>query len=397
MGASEGGDAPAATGGAGTAGSPHAAGAASSAGGAGSRAPVAGAAPAVPVVPLAPDSSLLFGACASTGTLHASLRPTNVLFLIDRSGSMSCNLPPATTSAACEQMPVKVDAAQPSKWEIVRDALKTAIAALPEGARAGITYLSNDDVCGVQSRPDVALAAVDATHIGALESSLNAVQPKGGTPLVGGLILAFKHLNPDQTPDLPSGNRFVLLLTDGEESCAKEETARLLEQELPKARTASITTFVIGVPGSEVNRAFLSQLAFAGGTASRPDCARGGADPTLGDCHFDMTRDGDLAAALSSALAAIGGRALSCEIPVPQPTEGGTLNYDEVNVVYGDQAGGEEQLIAQDAARPCDGGANGWQYDADKRNIHLCGQACSAVQRATSLRIALGCESVAVE
>ena len=336
-------------------------------------------------------------ACVTTGTIEASLRPTNVLFLIDRSASMNCNLPPLTSSAECEQAPRAVDPGQPSKWAIVRAALEQAIARLPPTSSVGISYFSNDDQCGVQSRPQVPLAALDAAHLAKLTASLGAVQPLGGTPIVGGLILAFKHLNPDQNPALPYGNRFVVLLTDGQEGCAADQTARLLDLEMPKARTAAITAFVIGVPGSEVARGFLSRLAFAGGTPSRPDCDHGSADPTVGDCQFDMTRDLDLAAGLTRALETIGGRALSCEFDVPQPTNGGVLDHDKVNVVYTERAGGPEQLVAQDAAAPCDAGANGWQYTDDKARIRLCGAACAAVRRAASIRIALGCKSVTVD
>lgn len=344
-----------------------------------------------------PASGILTGACVSTGTIEASLRPANLLFLIDRSGSMNCNLPPLTNSADCEATAERTDATQPSKWEIVRDALKQVIATLPESARAGITYFSNDDRCGVQSRPHVALRALEPSQRSSVDASLDAVEPQGGTPIVGALILAYKHLNPDQTEDVPHGNRFVVLLTDGQEGCAADEIPRLLDTELPKAERAAITTFVIGVPGSEVNRAFLSRLAFAGGTPSRPDCDATNSDPTVGDCHFDMTRDNDLAAALSRALDAIGGRALSCEFDVPQPMNGGVLDHDKVNVVYTEHQGSEERLIAQDAASPCDGGANGWQYNADKSKVLLCGGACETVRRAASIRIALGCESVTVD
>jgi hypothetical protein len=334
-----------------------------------------------------------FQACVTTGTIEASLRPANLLFLIDRSASMNCNLPPITDSAACEGNPLKVDMTQPSKWEIVRNALKQAIAQLPGTSRVGITYFSDDDRCGVQSKPDVPLRWLDANQLSSLDTSLDAVTPRGGTPIVGGLILAYKHLNPDQNPEVPNGNRFVVLLTDGQEGCATDQTPRLLQTELAKARAAAITTFVIGVPGSEVNRSFLSELAFAGGTPSRPDCAHGGTDASKGDCHLDMTQDVDLGAGLSRALAAVSGQALSCEFDVPKPSNGGELDYDSVNVVYADQGGGPEQVIGKAASSPC-AQANGWQYNADKSKIVLCGSACNTVRRAANIQIALGCKTV---
>lgn len=105
-----------------------------------------------------------------------------------------------------------------------------------------------------------------------------------------------------------------------------------------------------------------------------------------------MTRDPDLAAGLSRVLAAIGGEALRCEFDVPRPASGQELDYDTVNVVYSDRSGGGERVIAQDASAACEH-ANGWQYNADRSQIVLCGQACDAVRDAASIRIALGCKT----
>ena len=354
----------------------------------------------------APDGSTLPGLsapmplgseCVSTGTIEASLPPANLAFLIDRSGSMGCNLPPITDSATCEADPVRADPSAPSKWEVVRRALEAVLAELPASARASITYFSNDDHCGVQSSPHVPMARLEDAQRAALAQSLAGVELRGGTPLVGGLILAYKQLNPDQTPSQPHGPRFVVLLTDGQEGCAPQETTRLLEQELPKSRRARITTFVVGVPGSEVARGFLSRLAFAGGAPRSGDCDHTSPDPLAGDCHFDMTRESDLAAQLRRALMAITQTALGCEFVLPQPPAGVGLDYSRVNVVFRPSAGEEELLLPQDPDLPCEEGANGWQYTDDRSRVRLCGEACERVQRAASIRIALGCQSIRVD
>src|SRR5262245_1587557 len=53
-------------------------------------------------------------------------KPQNILFLIDRSGSMQCNPPPITDSRACERLPATQDPTMPSKLQIVEMALSTA-------------------------------------------------------------------------------------------------------------------------------------------------------------------------------------------------------------------------------------------------------------------------------
>ena len=77
----------------------------------------------------------------------------------------------------------------------------------------------------------------------------------------------------------------------------------LVQKEAPLAAQANIKTFVIGAPGSEPARGYLSELAYVGGTARSSTCTH---DPagTTGDCHFDMTT-GDFATSFGMALSQI--------------------------------------------------------------------------------------------
>jgi hypothetical protein len=201
----------------------------------------------------------------------------------------------------------------------------------------------------------VAIQALVPAQLAAIEDSLANVTPGGGTPLVGATILAYQHLHALALQGELPGNKFVVLLTDGEQSeqcsepsrCATvDECKRLLvEVEAPKARRpgVDIRTFVIGAPGSEPARAMLSQLAVAGGTAPEACDARAGA------CHFDMTRETDFAGALSQTLSDITGRAATCELPLP--ATGDALDRNRVNVVYSPGDGSAPSVIVQDTHR----------------------------------------------
>jgi hypothetical protein len=348
--------------------------------------------------PLPNAASVLKGSCA-TASVQAQLLPANLLIVLDRSGSMNCNPPPVTDSAACEQNPMRADSSMPSKWEITKDALEAALQKLPPHSSAGISYFSNDDDCGVNSTPNVALAPLDKGQLAALKASLDAVKPNGGTPLVGATILAYKHLHQLALDGKITGNSFVVLLTDGQQSepcsdpglcsSAAECTQVLVDQEVPKAASpgADIRTFVIGAPGSEPARVVLSQIAFAGGTA-KPGC-----DPTAGNCHFDMTRESDFASALAVALTAITGKAASCELPLPSSDKGGQPDVSRLNVVYTPGDGSAPHVIPQDLRKSCDGGAQGWQLSADSMKIELCGAICDTVHGDPSahLDVVLGC------
>jgi hypothetical protein len=244
----------------------------------------------------------------------------SVLFLIDRSGSMNCNLPPTTASAECEAMspPAKVNEAEKSKWEIVSEVLGASLDLLvttdPDiRVRAAATYFSVDGNCGATSSPSVPMAAVSDELLGAIRSSLAAQKPAGGTPIVGGSMLAYKYLYQTLAVD---GNAHVVLITDGADSCGSyysanpaigpgDHIADLIGVQAPKAAGYGIQTWVIGAPGSEPARATLSNLAIAGTTRRSDACVPGSAsDPTVGDCHYDMTT-GDFRTALEGALAHI--------------------------------------------------------------------------------------------
>jgi hypothetical protein len=328
-------------------------------------------------------------ACA-VSTVGATLIPANILFVIDRSGSMSCNPPPLQSSVQCESSPLPKYPTQATKWEIVSQALKSAIAAMPATTRVGITYFNNDDYCGVQQTPNVPLDLVDAAHLTAIDNSIDGVSPKGATPIVGGLTLGYAHMFDD---DKAPGNDFIVLLTDGAETCAPSLKDVTIAQTVPDALSVNIRTFVIGAPGSEPARAFLSQIAWAGGTASSPTCVHDAAPDDVGDCHFDMTDPNlDFATALNDALTTISGSALTCEFDVPTSV-GTDVDYNLVNVTFTSGAGVDETFLQDNAA--CDSGSNGWQYTAGKTKIQLCGDACKKVKSDPSgkISIALGCKT----
>lgn len=251
----------------------------------------------------------------ASGVNPCSDQTISVLFVIDRSGSMNCNLPPITSSADCEAMspPAKVDTTQPSKWEEIDQTLSGALDRLvPQDpsihVRAGLSYFSVDGVCGATSTPAVPVADAAPAHLDLMRQSVAAQKPLGGTPLVGATVLGYKYLY--QTLGV-TGNAHVILITDGADSCADyyaanvgpgDQVANLITTEAPLALGVGIKTWVIGAPGSEPARYTLSNLAIAGGTRRSSDCSAGtGSDPTSGDCHYDMTQ-GDFQAALKTAL-----------------------------------------------------------------------------------------------
>ena len=330
--------------------------------------------------------------------------PTNILFVLDRSGSMACNPPPVQSVASCNMTPIAADPKLPSRWEITVNALKGVFEKLKSThASAGLSFFSVDNACGVNSTPSVGLHPVSKPQFDALNAAMRGVSPRGGTPIVGAVVLAYSHLHEEAKAQ---GKRFVVLLTDGEESCGfagKEENAadlaaarkHLLEVEVQKARAANIRTFVIGAPGSERARGFLSELAFAGGTARLPSCKHGTPDSDQGDCHYDLTQGADFGKVLETALSEISGHALTCEFPTPDGMS------RMINVQY-TASGNAKPLCLPFDQRACEGGADGFQFAKradgtdDLSRVVLCGAACERVRHDSggSVDVVLGCDSV---
>ncbi len=338
--------------------------------------------------------------CASTDQ-NAKLTPANLLFVLDRSGSMNCNAPEDDPQhdALCETQPVKRVADAPSKWEMTRDALKGALESLvgAENVSVGVTVFPrpHDTLeCSVREEPDVDIKKLTAAQKEDIDTFLDGVAPAGKTPIAGASILSYKYLSDELVAGNLKGNTFVVLLTDGAETCTDQATSdEFVETDVHNATRFNIKTFVIGAPGSAPGRSMLSEVAFNGLTPQADMCTHGGAEPDVGDCHFDMTTSTDFEGDLAKALGKItSDKALSCVFDVPKSSGGVKVDLNKVNVTFTPSTGKAVDVLKDDT-EPCNDGANGWQYSADKTKLFLCGDICDDVKAddGGEVRIVLGC------
>ncbi len=274
-------------------------------------------------------------ACASTEVV-GTLVPANLLFVIDRSGSMNCNLPSdGQASSQCEAFPAPIDPTKATKWDLTKTALEQAIddLELAGNVSAGVVVFPRPGSdCSVTQTPDVPIQTLDTTHNTDIDNFLATVDPKGKTPLAGAIILSFAHLNQLLQQNKLQGNLFVVLLTDGFETCKTDELPKLLTTDMDNAEALGIRTFVIGVPGSEDGRSTLSQIAWEGNTPKSAACVHTATPNDVGDCHFDMTTSQNFSQDLQAALAQISGTVLSCELDVPGAPPGKKINLDSLKV-----------------------------------------------------------------
>lgn len=87
---------------------------------------------------------------------------------------------------------------------------------------------------------------------------------------------------------------------------------------------------------------------------------------------------------------------VACELTIPAAPTGEKLDPNRVNVTYTPGGGGMATTVPKDESADCLAGANGWQFNADKTKILLCGDACKKVQAdlGAKVDVQFGCATV---
>jgi hypothetical protein len=375
----------------------------------------------------------------SAKSYQSSFIPANILFVIDRSATMACNAPPTQTSE-CVNAPS--DPKQPSKWAITVEALLDVLPTLNrgQGVRVGLMFFSNDTECGVNSPlsfGDSSLSLVNASKVALLTDILKKFEPAelyGKTPLVGATISAYRYLYeeagiaPGETAcasppcGAGPGNRFVVLITDGEDSCPDPVptddvpvvpcgasgpspliacTDYLLEYKVTEALNANIRTFVIGVPGTESARGFLSALAYKGGTAQSDNCDHSAPSGSVGDCHFDLANE-TFKEQVSAALQEVSGEAIGCELSTGAGWNITQKDRDAINVQFRKRSSDTLTCLPRLSYDNCINRKTGWQFALNRdgsenyERIVLCGDACNVIKNNSGVQvdIVIGCPTL---
>jgi len=291
-------------------------------------------------------------------TSSTAKAPTDVLLVLDRSGSMNFSITEdCCCSNSCQQaIKIKLCANTSNcteRWPALTSAVDTTVKST-SGINWGLKMFSTRgaaDSCSVSDGVEVGTNGGAA----AVESAIAAADPLGSTPTAKGITAATAYL---QTVN-DGNNRVILLATDGEPNCkprASDPSTPDVDgtvAALQAALAAGFRAYVIGIGPSVGN---LDNFARAGGT----------------DHYFPATS----AAELASALAAISKAVSSCTFTMSQSPP------DPNNVaVYVDG-----KLIAQDQA-------NGWTFGASNQTVMLNGTACDAITSgaASKVQVLFGC------
>ena len=328
--------------------------------------------------------------CSEQEASFEAKRPkSNILFLLDRSGSMQIKLPTGET-----------------RWTATRDALFEMIDALPKAdARASVMQFPQGDAtvntcCAIDASNQVdcnctaypapakrcdpatykapAPMDLDATNIAAIKKSVNASNTSfyWGTPLAAAEAAGVNL----QKASANDGIKSIILLTDGAPtSCdtTANPTAndpKFIVDAAKAGLTDKIRTFVIGVVdgknGNDARPDVLEQVASAGGTTK-----------------FFSVSAGNLQMELGKALEQITREATDCTFDLPAATD--TTDLDKVNVTLTTSSGTE--TVTRDQAQ-----AEGWDFQDGQTRVKLFGTACTklASEPAASVKVVLGCKTV---
>jgi hypothetical protein len=333
-------------------------------------------------------------ACAGFATEGETL-PSVLQLVVDVSSSMRDRAP----------------GSQMSKWEVTRDALLEAIVGvtgpgLSPSIATGLLFYPNTEY-NVSTEPSDINSCVNTSAMvpiqtlgpkGAAQRTLidNAIRQAQlllSTPTHDAYRWA---LNEGLVPSTAPGKKFMLLITDGTPTVSLQclnasgrvtdvDPEPIVTEITNAAQTHQIKTFLIGSPGSEGNRNWMSRAAVYGGTA-QAGCNVNG--PNY--CHMDMTTALDFSAALRAGLARVVGQITPCTFTLAEPPPGEILDPTKINVILG--SGAQSSLIVRDDVGEC---SEGWQLTADQE-ILLCPETCSQIKSDADAKIDVlfGCGSL---
>lgn len=337
---------------------------------------------------------------AATGVYTATPTPHDVLFLLDRSGSMHAKVASGAT-----------------RWQAAQKALSSMLDSVSSTTRAGLDMFPRGDKpitccwidpttnytdcdCAAGELPAMTARCTASTYNPALvpvatlgDAQKSSIRAKiaasdaefyWGTPMKAALQGAVQK---QATLDL-DGVRSVVLITDGEPtSCDTESNSIDSVVNVAKGGTAlakPVFTYVVGVIDGKLaaNAANLSKVAVAGGTKRADGCE------ATNSCFYAVDAK-SFESDIGKAFKDIEMKAFSCTFDVPSLASG-SPDFDKVNVTL-KKSDGTTVTIARDPAK-----ADGWEFLEGKSKVQLYGAACTEVKASTSTKveIVLGCTTV---
>jgi hypothetical protein len=296
------------------------------------------------------DAAVLPVTClASSHQTHGV--PTDLFFMVDKSGSMNTIDPGSTTS----------------RWQSVLFAMNDFLSSPDSaGLGAGIAFFPISEEGGAPdcNATDYAVPVVPVeplplpvTPIGA--AILTQVLARG-TPTTPALQGAYRYTQTLQVAE-PNRDVAVLVVTDGNPTqCGSTIANASTAASVGAASVPPIRTYVLGIGPNLAN---LNAIAQAGGTG-----------------HAYLVESGG-AASLTTALNAIRADSIACDYVLP-PLDGAMVDGADVSVQARAGLDAVEAPVLQVAGAASCGPLGGWFFDnpASPTRITLCAATCDPLQ-----------------
>jgi len=360
------------------------------------------------------------------------------LIVLDKTASMNTTPPGAPTSKwGAAQLAIVKAIDQPAF-----DGTSLGLVAFPASKEPGPQCVFGIAVsCGISSLPQVALAdsgnqkSNDPSGVrhGIYNYLVNAhplSNMDDGSPVYEAMASAYSALRTYPNVD----RRIAVLVTDGGFSCTSlsqrdgypdlnhckdwEEppTFNALLKTAHDDATAPISTFIVGVPGSDSDGTkqgnfdtppynmlmALSTYAVSGSPETvDPACDQdlvfdqSVKTPPAHPCHIDLSNGGMFDAnTLANAISRIRGQALGCVYDLPVPPKGKTINLNLVNVLL-TLNGAKSTIPRRSVMTDTCASSDCWDFNANNQ-VELIGKACADLTTATTAKIDIevGCKTV---
>lgn len=341
-----------------------------------------------------------------TSSQTADIKTVNMLLVVDKSGSM-------------EDTPGDfVD----NKWVSLGSALKGALGGVQDQMNLGLILYPYDpangdpaqNACTVSSGPEAVNVGIGpgTTTVNQIVRIVEETTPSGGTPTAAALQAAYNYYTTGEGASLP-GDKYVLLATDGGPNCNPTNTlckdnadlctinldaqnpdsmvtcaagrnccintatkqvrsdlcldSMAVVDNIVKLKNVGVTTYVVGIPGTEAYSEYLDQFAEASGQIN----------PDGPEKYYAVSAAGGVAALTQTFKGIVTQLVHSCDIPLNTPP-------DDINLV----------TVAIDCMLK---GQNepgaGWSIDAGGTTLTLKGSTCEKIQTSGAKRVDLyyGC------
>lgn len=287
------------------------------------------------------------------GAIAHAVAP-NIVFVLDRSGSMSGRLPRSDSSIYSGT----------SRWNIMREFLAgsaSLLAARETRARFGlVTYAGREDAC-----PTLGVVPAEFSSSDAIREELRRVGPGGGTPTAEAIESVVADLIRFAPTPAPT---WLILASDGEPNgCPGTGPGDPYEATIDAVRAgfdAGLRTYVVSV-GEDIAELHLREVANVGTGLARetPDTpVYVGSGPTL------------LYALLDHVIAL----SVECRLSLTTP-------------VSAERACRDARVYVGSSLLACAESGSGYRVIDEGTTIEILGEACDSMRRGMPLRIELPC------